>query len=87
MRNRSVVLSTSLSRLSESRWRQALATLLRWYRTGVDPAARLNYLSAFMGHVNPASTAVYLTITAELLEQAGARFERFAAPAVQGGSP
>jgi site-specific recombinase XerD len=65
----------------------AVATLLRWYRTGVDPAARLNYLSAFMGHVNPASTAVYLTITAELLEQAGARFERFAAPAVQGGSP
>ena len=65
----------------------AVATLLRWYRTGVDPAARLNYLSTFLGHVNPASTAVYLTITADLLEQAGARFEHFAAPAVQGGTP
>ncbi len=65
----------------------AVATLLRWYRTGVDPAARLHYLSAFLGHVNPASTAVYLTITADLLEQAGARFERFAAPAVQGEAP
>lgn len=65
----------------------AVATLLRWYRTGVDPAARLNYLSAFLGHVNPASTSVYLTITTDLLEQASARFERFAAPGVQGGTP
>lgn len=64
----------------------AVATLLRWYRTGVDPTARLNYLSTFLGHVNPASTTVYLTITADLLEQASARFERFAAPAVQGGA-
>ena len=63
----------------------AVATLLRWYRSGVDPAARLNVLSTFLGHVNPASTAVYLTITAELLEQASARFERFARSAVQGG--
>lgn len=62
----------------------AVATLLRWYRSGVDPAARLNYLSTFLGHVNPASTTVYLTITADLLEQASARFERFAAPGIQG---
>ena len=63
----------------------AVATLLRWYRSGVDPAARLNHLSTFLGHVNPASTSVYLTITAELLEQANARFERFAAPSVRVG--
>jgi len=62
----------------------AVATLLRWYRSGVDPAARLNYLSTFLGHVNPASTTVYLTITGALLEQASARFERFAAPSIQG---
>ena len=62
----------------------AVDTLLRWYRSGVDPAARLNHLSTFLGHVNPASTSVYLTITTELLEQANARFERFAAPSVQG---
>lgn len=65
----------------------AVATLLRWYRTGADPAARLNYLSAFLGHVNPVSTAVYLTITADLLEQASVRFERFAAVGLQGESP
>ena len=42
----------------------AVRSLLRWYREGLDPAARLNHLSTFLGHVNPQSTAVYLTITA-----------------------
>jgi integrase len=58
----------------------AVATLLRWYRTGKDPGKRLIRLSTFLGHVNPMSTAVYLTITADLLKEAGDRFERFAAP-------
>jgi hypothetical protein len=48
---------------------------LRWYREGVDPQARLYRLSTFMGHVSPASTAVYLTITPQLLVEAGRRFE------------
>jgi hypothetical protein len=34
-----------------------------------------------MGHVDPASTAVYLTITDELLDEASRRFEAFAEPA------
>lgn len=62
----------------------AVATLLRWYREGVDPAARLLYLSTFLGHVSPQSTAVYLTITDELLQAASTRYERFAAPACAG---
>ena len=61
----------------------AVSTLLRWYRAGVDPGAHLLHLSVFLGHVNPASTAVYLTITSELLKQANQRFERFAAPVLQ----
>jgi integrase len=61
----------------------AVSTLLRWYRAGVDPGARLMHLSVFLGHVNPASTAVYLTVTADLLEQANRRFERFAAPTLR----
>jgi integrase len=65
----------------------AVATLLRWYRSGVAPGARLSYLSTFLGHVNPASTAVYLTITSELLDQASARYERFALAGKQEGSP
>ena len=58
----------------------AVRTLLRWYREGVDPNARLNYLSTFLGHISPHSTAVYLTITSELLEAANQRFEAFARP-------
>jgi integrase len=57
----------------------AVGTLLRWYRTGVEPMSRLFDLSTFMGHVSPSSTAVYLTITNELLECAGERFAAFAA--------
>ena len=55
----------------------AVSTLLGWYRAGVNPSDKLLYLSAFLGHVNPASTAVYLTITTEILEQANLRFESF----------
>ncbi len=59
----------------------AVGCLLRWYREGIDPAARLHQLSTFMGHVDPSSTQVYLTITPALLEEASRRFETFAAPA------
>jgi site-specific recombinase XerD len=56
----------------------AVSTLLRWYRDGVDPNSRLLHLSTFLGHVSPAATAVYLTITDELLREANRRFARFA---------
>jgi site-specific recombinase XerD len=59
----------------------AVGALLRWYREGVDPATRLHHLSTFLGHVDPVSTAVYLTITSDLLREGGRRFESFAAPA------
>jgi len=58
----------------------AVRTLLRWYREGIDPNARLNHLSTFLGHVGLHSTAVYLTITGELLQGANQRFEAFASP-------
>ena len=59
----------------------AVGCLLRWYREGIDPSARLGQLSTFMGHVEPRSTSVYLTMTPQLLDQASRRFEAFAAPA------
>ena len=59
----------------------AVGCLLRWYREGLDPATRLYQLSTFMGHVDPTSTAVYLTITPQLLAEANRRFEAFAEPA------
>lgn len=61
----------------------AVGALLRWYRAGIDPAARLLRLSTFLGHVSPSSTAIYLTITTELLDLASERFARFAAPALK----
>lgn len=58
----------------------AVGCLLRWYQQGTDPQSRLYRLSTFMGHVSPDSTAVYLTITPQLLAEANRRFEAFATP-------
>jgi len=62
----------------------AVGTLLRWYRAGVDPNARLLHLATFLGHVDASSTAVYLTMTPELLHEANRRFESFGLQAVRG---
>lgn len=67
-------------RLHDLRHSFAVGTLLRWYRDGADPAARLLHLSTFLGHVDPLSTAVYLNITADLMQAGAERFERFASP-------
>jgi len=65
-------------RLHDLRRSFAVRTLLRWYREGVDPNSRLMHLATFLGHVNPASTAVYLPITEELLHEADLRFRAVA---------
>jgi len=70
-------------RLHDLRHSFAVGTLLRWYRSGKDPGAGLLKLATFLGHVDPNSTAVYLTITAALLQEANRRFEAFASPAVK----
>jgi integrase len=70
-------------RVHDLRHAFAIGTLLRWYHEGVDPAARLFHLATFLGHVNPSSTAVYLTITPELFAAANRRFEGFAASPVR----
>lgn len=64
-------------RLHDLRHSFAVAALLRWYRAGIKPAQRLFHLSTFLGHVNPSSTATYLTITEDLLKEANQRFEQF----------
>jgi integrase len=58
----------------------AVGCLLRFYRQGLDPATRLGRLSTFMGHVDPVSTAIYLTITPALMQEANRRYEAFAEP-------
>jgi integrase len=59
----------------------AVGRLTRWYREDIDAQTRLYRLSTFMGHVDPTSTAIYLTITPQLLAEASRRFEAFAEPA------
>jgi integrase len=56
----------------------AVQTLLRWYRSGIDPGKKLFHLSTFMGHSDPTSTSWYLTIIDDLLAEANHRFERLA---------
>lgn len=68
----------STPRVHDLRHSFAVGTLLRWYREGIDPCRRLMHLSTFLGHTDPNSTAVYLTITEELLREADQRFRSFA---------
>lgn len=63
-------------RLHDFRHRFAVETLLGWYRSGEDVAARLPSLSAYLGHVKPQSTYWYLSATPELLALAAARLGR-----------
>ncbi len=73
-------------RLHDLRHSFAVGALTRWYRLGLDPQTRLLALATFMGHVDVNSTAIYLTTTSTLLEQANKRFESFATAALVGGS-
>jgi site-specific recombinase XerD len=52
--------------------------LITWYREGKDIHALLPCLSTYLGHLDLSGTQHYLTMTAELLEEANARFERYA---------
>jgi site-specific recombinase XerD len=63
-------------RLHDLRHTFAVHRLLRWYREGVDVQARLSLLATFLGHIEPHSTEVYLTITMEILQAANARFHQ-----------
>jgi len=52
--------------------------LTAWYRAGADVQRLLPHLSTYLGHLTIAATQVYLTMTPELLREAGVRFERYA---------
>ena len=60
-------------RLQDVRHSFAVATLIRWHRTGQDVQALLPALSAQLGHVDPASTYRYLTGVPQLLALASER--------------
>ena len=76
----------SRARVHDLRHTFAVSTLLRWYQQRVNPAERLHHLSTFLGHVNLRATAVYLTITSELLEEANRRFAALASTTLVGAA-
>jgi integrase/recombinase XerD len=65
----------SSPRIHDLRHSFAVATLLGWYRDGGDVAARIPLLSAYLGHVSPASTYWYLQAAPELLTLASERLD------------
>jgi integrase/recombinase XerD len=65
-------------RLHDLRHTFAVHRLTEWYRQGADVQRLLQHLSVYLGHAHLAATQVYLTMTPELLHEAGTRFERYA---------
>lgn len=63
-------------RLHDLRHRLAVATLVRWYRGGVDVDARLPILATYLGHTKVSDTYWYLSAVPELVCLAMARLER-----------
>jgi site-specific recombinase XerD len=62
-------------RIHDLRHTAAVRCLHLWYREGKNVQALLPVLVTYLGHSSVASTAIYLTTTAELLAEASARFE------------
>jgi integrase len=65
-------------RLHDLRHTAAVHRLVRWYEQGANVQRLLHYLSVYLGHSHIRHTQVYLSMTADLLRQAGMRFEQYA---------
>jgi integrase/recombinase XerD len=70
--------STTTPRIHDLRHTFAVTVLLGWYRDGGNVAARLPWLSTYLGHRDPRSTYWYLSAAPELLALAADRLKRFA---------
>jgi len=64
-------------RIHDLRHTFAVHRLLAWYKDGNDVNARLPWLATYMGHVEIASTQIYLQAIPELTEQVAHRFRRY----------
>jgi site-specific recombinase XerD len=62
--------------LHELRRAFAVHRLMRWYREQVDVDAKLPLLATYMGHSFFGHTKTYLTLTQQILSEAGHRFAR-----------
>jgi integrase/recombinase XerD len=64
-------------RLHDLRHAAAVHRLTAWYREGKNVQRLLPLLSTYLGHVDIASTQLYLTMTPELLLEASKRFAQY----------
>ena len=62
-------------RIHDMRHTFTVATLLDWYRAGVDVQARMPLLATYLGHVDPKSSYWYLSGSPELLALVAERLE------------
>lgn len=65
-------------RLHDLRHSFAVHRLTSWYQQGADVQHLLPQLSTYLGHSCLSCTQVYLSMTPELLQEAGKRFEQYA---------
>jgi integrase/recombinase XerD len=56
--------------------------MLDWYRTGINPQAKLPYLATYLGHKDITSTLTYLNLTPEVLGHASERWRQYGAHAL-----
>jgi integrase/recombinase XerD len=70
-------------RIHDLRHTFAVHRLISWYRQGADVQKLLPLLSVYLGDVHIRATQVYLSMTPELLEEAGNRFEQYAAKEIR----
>jgi integrase/recombinase XerD len=64
-------------RLHDLRHTFAVHRLVAWYRQGADVQLLLPRLSTYLGHISLAETQHYLSMTPDLLREAGHRFESY----------
>ena len=62
-------------RIHDLRHSFAVATVVDWYRDGLDTTALLPRLSTYLGHVDPTTTYWYPSASPELLGLAADRLE------------
>jgi integrase/recombinase XerD len=72
-------------RVHDFRHTFAMHRVADWYRRGEDVEARMPFLSAYMGHKNVRATMAYITMSSELLDEAGRRFHPLAARVLGSG--
>lgn len=64
-------------RIHDLRHSFATHRLIQWYKEGADVQKMLPILSTYLGHTSIKHTAVYLTMTPELLKTASELFEQY----------